>query len=134
MRRRQGRHVGYPIALAVLAAVVTLSGCTQFRTIDSSADGRLIQLETGDTLVVRLRGNPSTGASWAFIEPPNPMVLEQVGEMSFVADEEDVCGSPGTFTLRFRAAKSGTTQLNLEYGRAWEDEILEAFSAIVYVR
>ena len=134
MRRRQGEHIGYPIALAVLAVIVTLSGCTQVRTIDASDDGRLIQLERGDTLVVRLRGNPSTGASWAFVEPPNPMVLEQVGEMTFVADDEDVCGSPGTFTFRFRAVQSGTTRLNLRYGRAWEDEILDAFSAIVYVR
>ena len=134
MRRRQGGLVGYPIALAVLAVIVTLSGCTQVRTIDASDDGRLIQLERGDTLVVRLRGNPSTGASWAFVEPPNPMVLEQVGEMTFVADDEDVCGSPGTFTFRFRALKSGTTRLNLRYGRAWEDEILDGFSAIVFVR
>jgi len=134
MRRRQAAHAEPLIVLAVFVAAVMLSACTQLQTVDESADGRLVQLEMGDTLVLRLRGNSTTGASWAFVESPNPMVLETIGEMSFAADVGNVCGSPGTFTFRFRAVDSGTTHLDLRYGRAWEDENLDTFSVIVYVR
>ncbi len=117
-----------------LVVVASLVGCARMQVADASSDGRLIQMREGDLLTIRLRGNPSTGAGWAFAQELNPMVLELTEEMSFSADADDVCGSPGTFVLRLRAVGLGTTQVVLQYGRAWEDEVLEQFTIIVYVR
>ncbi|MBN1859218.1 protease inhibitor I42 family protein [Candidatus Bipolaricaulota bacterium] len=131
MVRRWSWSVG--LALALVAVLASLAGCIRIEVVDASADGGLVRLRDGDLLTIRLRGNPSTGASWAFSWEPDPMVLELTEDVSFSADSEDVCGSPGTFTFRLRAVGTGTTQVALEYGRAWEEDVLDQFTVIVYV-
>lgn len=133
MIRRRWKPVGWSAAVVLMVAMAVLSGCARIQVVDATADGGLIQLREGDLVTVHLRGNPSTGASWAFSQPLDSTVLEPTDEISFSADVDDVCGSPGTFTLRFRAVGPGTTRIALQYGRAWEDDVLDAFAVIVYV-
>jgi inhibitor of cysteine peptidase len=80
--------------------------------------GKTIELKSGDTLLVTLEGNLTTGYNWV-MSPQDPAVLQQVGEPEVKADS-DKLGSPGLITLKFKAATTGQTNLRLEYKRPWE--------------
>ena len=75
-------------------------------------------MKTGDTLVVSLEGNITTGYNWV-PAPQNPALLEQVGDTE-VTPANDKLGAPGKIILKFKAAAQGKTTLHLDYKRAWE--------------
>lgn len=139
---------------AVLLAAVVLAGCGPARGVDRGADvakadvkeilvekkdsGSRVELEKGQTLVVTLESNPSTGYSWEVAEGAGT-VLQQKGEADFKsssAGDQQLVGAGGTETLRFEAAGAGETTLKLVYYRPWEKgvEPLETFSVQVIVR
>ncbi len=127
------------IALLTLLLALTLAtGCSPQQqevkaTIDD--DGREKQLKKGQTLVVTLEGNPTTGYSWEVAEPLDEQVLRLVGEPEFKA-ESDLVGAGGVQILRFEAVNAGKTTLKLAYRRHWEEgvEPLETYSIQVVVR
>jgi inhibitor of cysteine peptidase len=86
--------------------------------VDDEDAGSIVQLAPGETLVIELDGNPSTGFNW-FVESIDEAVLRQAGDAEFEA-ERDVSGSPGIVTLRFTAVAEGTTTLALAYYRDFE--------------
>lgn len=127
------------IALLILLVALTLAtGCSpQQQEVKAAIDdnGREMQLKKGQTLVVTLEGNPTTGYSWEVAEPLDEQVLRQVGEAEFKAESELV-GAGGVQILRFEAANTGTTTLKLVYHRPWEKDVdpLETYSLQVVVR
>ena len=80
-----------------------------------------IEVNVGDTLVVELEGNPTTGFTWEAVEL-DQAVLEQVGEPEFTA-QSDLLGAPGVIVLRFKANGPGQTLLKLVYRRPWEQDV-----------
>ena len=80
--------------------------------------GKTIEMKTGDTLVVSLDGNITTGFNWIPAHQ-NPALLEQVGDTE-VTPANDELGAPGKIVLKFKAAAQGETTLHLDYKRAWE--------------
>lgn len=93
---------------------------------DSSADARVatqaqngetIALAQGETLVVKLAGNPTTGYQWT-VAQIDADYLQDLGS-TYAADSSAI-GSGGTYAFRFEARKPGTTDLVLAYRRAWE--------------
>ena len=124
------------IALFLLLGwLFLLHGCLFPTVVTKEDDGRLVTLDRGDLLVVRLEGNPSSGYEWELVDPLDQGVLEQVGEREFVSEgNDDIVGAPGTFVFRFRAVASGTIPLQFVYERPWEEEPIETFSVVVYVR
>ncbi len=141
----------FPIGKSVMAVLLgimvlgAVSGCAGQTTasgtgtglepvaLDASDSGSRIQLQKGQTLVVELEHNPSTGYNWEAVDL-DQAVLKQVGEPEFEA-ESDLLGAPGTLTLRFEAAGAGETELSLVYHRSWEEdaEPLETFTVQVTV-
>ncbi len=127
------------IALLTLLLALTLAtACSpqqQEVKATTADDGREMQLKKGQTLVVTLEGNPTTGYSWEAAEPLDEQVLRQVGEAEFKAESEAL-GAGGVQTLRFEAVKAGTTTLKLVYHRPWEEDVdpLETYSIQVVVR
>ena len=81
--------------------------------------GKTITLKTGDTLVVSLDGNMTTGFNWV-PAPQNPVLLKQVGEPEVTPDSSEL-GAPGKIVLKFEAAAKGQTILHLDYKRPWEE-------------
>lgn len=95
-------------------------------------DGRAIALAAGDTLIVELEGNPTTGYTWE-LEAIDESILSLVGEPDYRSDS-DLVGSPGAFTFTFEAAEPGETALRLVYLRPWEDvEPIQTFSVSITV-
>jgi inhibitor of cysteine peptidase len=118
--------------MAALLVVASLAACAPGETrVTKSDDGGRVSLRVGQTLVVELPGNPSTGYSWT--GGGQDGVLVPSGEPEFVADSE-MLGSPGTVVLRFEAARPGETRLSLAYERSWETtEPIDTFSLAVTV-
>jgi inhibitor of cysteine peptidase len=126
------------VLLTLLIALTTAAACSpQQQEVKAGIgdDGREMQLKKGQTLVVTLEGNPTTGYSWEVAEPLNEQVLRQVGEAEFKA-ESDRVGAGGVQILRFEAVNAGKTTLELVYHRPWEKDVepLETYSIQVVVQ
>jgi inhibitor of cysteine peptidase len=124
--------------LTLMIALTIVTACSpQQQEVQATVDdaGREMELKKGQTLVVTLEGNPTTGYSWEVAEPLDGQVLRQVGEPEFKAESEAL-GAGGEQTLRFEAVNTGKMTLKLVYHRPWEKGVdpLETYSIQVVVR
>jgi inhibitor of cysteine peptidase len=124
--------------LTLLIALTVATGCSpQQQEVKAGIDddGREMQLKKGQTLVVTLEGNPTTGYSWEVAEPLDEQVLRQAGEAEF-KPESEALGAGGVQILRFEAVNAGQITLKLVYHRPWEKDVepLETYSIQVVVR
>ncbi len=130
------------ITLTVISAllVLALAACSQTAnaasttSIGSADAGKTISLHKGDSLVVTLDGNVTTGYTW-LAEPMDPAILKQVGEATY-APENTKVGAPGKITLTFQAVKTGQSELVLNYMRPFEKNTapLNTFEVTVVVK
>lgn len=74
----------------------------------------------GDTIIVALCSNPSTGFQWSEVaQISDPTVLEQL-EHKFVGPEaQEAVGVAGSEIWTFTALNKGTTTVSMEYSRPW---------------
>ncbi len=109
--------------IAVLLTLsVLLGACSQVEPIrvDERHEGRSLLLRTGQSLIVSLESNPSTGFGWYRVEPTEPILVME-GEPRFIPGEgAELAGAPGRQELVFVGGRKGVTTLKLTYGRAWE--------------
>jgi predicted secreted protein len=111
-------------ALVALTAILLLvvppfaSGATSGRTttVGIAWNGKEIKLRSGDTLVVRLAGNETTGFRWAIVS--RPKALKLVGS-TYSTSPPGRIGQGGTFSFRL-SALGGRGTLKLAYRRPWE--------------
>lgn len=111
-------------------------------TINDSINHKQINLEKGKILMIKLSANPSTGYNWQIIKN-DPQKLKPLGDSVFeplptAAGESQVklIGSPENQVFRFLAQNSGSTQLKLQYSRAWEKNIppIKTYQITVKIR
>jgi len=125
------------VVTVVLLVAVGLGGCLPSVHALTEADhGRLVVVEVGDEIVIRLSGNASTGYQW---ERSSPTEFESTALAPIAeADYESLGsapGSPGLFTFRYIAVERGTVTLQFEYRRPWEDEPpLDRISIVLWAR
>ena len=105
--------------------------------VNEGDGGGQVELELGQTLIVTLESNPSTGYRWEQGENPES-ILKQIGEAEFTPSETGgppLVGAGGWEILRFRAVSAGQMTLQLVYHRPWEEgvEPLKTFSLQVVV-
>ncbi len=86
--------------------------------VTEADQGKNIMLNPGDSLVITLVSNPSTGYAWE-VKPVDHAVLALIGEPAFKADSDSL-GAPGKTTLNFQTAASGSQALTLLYRRSFE--------------
>jgi inhibitor of cysteine peptidase len=88
---------------------------------DESFDGRKIELHVGETLLVKLPENASTGYRW-IIPPESARKLEKIlrTEEQPVPGPGNLIGRPGLRNFYFQALKPGKVELELYYQRPWE--------------
>ena len=108
--------------LVLMAGIVAACGPAPVDqvTIGEQDAGKTIQLKVGDTLVVSLEGNITTGYNW-IAAPQDPVLLEQVGEAE-VTPDSNLIGASGKIVLQFKATTQGQTNLHLDYKRPWEQD------------
>ncbi len=115
------------LALAFLIVLISagFSGCaTASNPVYGEADsGRTILVERGETFVVELPSNPSTGYTWS-LKRLNSAIVQQVGSPVFIpaSDSEGLVGVGGMEVWTFRAGGWGDARMEFAYQRAWEGE------------
>lgn len=125
--------------LGIFLVILLLSGgCSVAEVnLNVSNDGGQQTLARGQTLVVALDSNPTTGYGWA-VADVDKNVLRQVGDSVYQSSNTNpgVMGAGGTETFRFEAASAGTTTLKLIYRRSWETGVapIKTFTVQVTVR
>jgi inhibitor of cysteine peptidase len=93
--------------------------------ITDQDDGKDIELPAGDTLVLRLTSNPSTGYSWAIKGDPSPLKLVKSSTKK-TGQNGHAVGAPVTQEFRLTAVSAGMASLTLEYRRPWEHNVAPA--------
>jgi len=88
--------------------------------VTASDNGTTITSHLGDTILVRLNENPTTGYRWQIERLDGPLEL---GEDSFQVSVGALIGSGGTREFRFRSTSVGTAKLELKHWQAWEGEL-----------
>jgi inhibitor of cysteine peptidase len=114
-------------AIFAWIAGLALTGCTTSRlsehprTLTEEEDGRRIAMQVGETLVVRLPSNPSTGYGWVNSSSGETTLRREIdGTYQPGPRPEGVVGSGGTEVWQFRVIHVGRESLRFEYQRPWE--------------
>lgn len=100
------------IALVLCVALSTPAALAAQQTVTNADNNSQVTLELGDTLVVRLRSNPSTGYRWS-VAQNNPSILAPFGRPT--TEGGGLPGAPGFQVFRFRAVGAGGEALILLY-------------------
>ena len=130
---RIARQVSLAMLVLAALALFAAAGCTKAADSGSSSSGtksgvvvvtiddadKTVTVAPGQTLEVKLDGNPSTGYTWTVASAPE--FLKSEGEPTFESEAESgVVGAAGTQTLTFSVTAAGSGELSLSYLRPWE--------------
>lgn len=117
----------------LLILVELMSACATGQTsggattqLSEADNGRALDLRVGDTVAVRLPGNPTTGYQWELAEA-DEAIIRQLGEPE-VTPASSALGRGGTIALRFETVGAGQTTLRLIYRRPFEPDAAPAQS------
>ncbi len=131
MRRRTLRGPVAGAAVVALAALVVapLVGCGTGEPAEKSspatvevtptaASGTTVDARVGDTVIVSLDANATTGYEWTFT-PGDTFTIEN---SEYVPDPnpEGLAGSGGTQIVTLKVTKTGASDLVGAYARSWE--------------
>jgi len=111
------------LVTVVMMAVCLMTGCT--REVNTHSDsGQAIDIGVNQEFVIALGSNPTTGYMWQ--ESYDKNVLELVEKTYELGEEakQGVVGAGGVDYFRFKALKTGETEITLVYKRPWEEESL----------
>lgn len=106
------------------------------KTVTSKDDEKLVTLNIGDKLVIKLPGNYTTGYQWEVVEGYDDDVIRQEGKGEYKPEKTDRVGAGGIAVFTFTATGTGRTDLNLEYRRPWEKngDVPEDYEITVLVK
>ncbi len=110
-----------------------LQGSTVEVAVPDGSSAERVTMAVGQTLVVALRGNATTGYNWDVTDWGDGKVIKYSGQSEYKVDRTDLMGSPGTHRFRFSAVGPGTVELRLRYARPWEKENADAKSVTIEV-
>lgn len=132
MKTRIATPMIFILIVGMLAACNT--NATDTVNISEQDAGKTIEVKAGDTIVISLEGNITTGFNW-IPAPQDPVLLEQIGDIE-VTPVSDAIGAPGTIVLKFKANEKGQTVLRLDYKRSWEEDVApeKTFDVTVVVK
>ena len=123
-------------SFVVLMSTVLLSSCAgaPATTYSKSDRGKTITVNVGDTFMITLEGNPTTGYAWEAL-PDSAGILSMVGDPDYDSSSKLV-GSGGMYTFTFKADAVGETTLELIYHRSFEQGVdpIETFQLTVDVK
>ncbi len=75
--------------------------------------------DIGQTIVLTLESNATTGYSWQLTDPVDSKVVKFISD-NYVAPESNLVGAGGVEEWTFKAVGKGKTKIKLEYVRPWE--------------
>lgn len=117
--RRVGLAVMLVVALALAGCSLTGAGVAGPVAIDKDDNGKTIALSVGQTLLVSLPANPSTGYDWT-VTGALPPQLRASADSFDASGTPGVVGAGGTQVLSYDVVRAGSGRLALGYARPWE--------------
>ncbi len=94
--------------------------------VDGSQSGQQIEVAKGDVIKVTLDSNVTTGFQWSLVSNSDESVVSLI-DHEYIAPPttqgEPVVGAGGSEEWRFSASTQGTSRLQMEYSRPWEETI-----------
>jgi inhibitor of cysteine peptidase len=114
--------------------LLSLSSCgNQTVVITKTENGKSVQAHSGDTIVLQLDENASTGYTWAASKTDATILALQ--DSTYTASG-NVPGSGGTRVFTFLAKKAGTVHLQLKYWRSFvgDSSVTQRYSVTVEVQ
>jgi len=103
--------------LMVLVATCLVAGCVG--EVETYTDpGQMVTIGAGQQFVIALGSNPTTGYSWQ--ESYDQTMLELVEKTYKEEAKQGVVGAGGVEYFRFKALKTGETEITLTYEQPWE--------------
>lgn len=94
-------------------------GCANNEAILPIADFKVTKNET---FKINLTSNPSTGDSWKWSNKNDIYIVDTLKiEYKPLNSDPQILGGSGIETWIFKAIKSGTQIIKLEYNRSWEN-------------
>ena len=132
------RHHGSPRCsspcLAVWFALLCCAGPLAADLVLTEDDnGRTAGAQVGQSIAVRLRGNPSTGFAWVLASLDGSALVAD-GDPVYIPDPGGGAGTGGTFEFAFRAATAGSGALAFDYRYPWDPlSTIDTFAVTVVV-
>jgi inhibitor of cysteine peptidase len=118
---------------AVGAGAVCTGGSSNLN-VDDSYSGKQVELSVGQSLVVTLDSNASTGYSWHLAQISDETVLSNTGN-KYISPQTTLVGAGGKEEWTFKAIKKGTSTISMGYSRPWESTPpAETFDLTVVVK
>jgi inhibitor of cysteine peptidase len=111
------------LLLPTLLTLLSACAMTPPSTVDVDSAKRCpLELHAGQTLVVTLPSNPTTGLRWS-VSDAAPGVLQSLGPEVYTNPEDaDIVGAAGLSTWRFKVTGAGEGRLKMRYQRPWETD------------
>jgi inhibitor of cysteine peptidase len=103
-------------------------------TLTEADQGKTVTVRPGQSVVVQLAENPTTGFRWALAQGNEEIVT--LRDSNYVMAPGAGIGGGGQRTFTFEARKPGSVQLQLKLWREWEGEpsVLQRFNVTIEVR
>ena len=122
------------VAGFAVGAGTACSGGSNNLNVDDSYSGKQVELSVGQSLVVTLESNATTGYSWALFQNSDEGVLNKTGN-EYVAPQTTLVGAGGKEEWTFKALKKGISTISMGYSRSWESTPpVETFDLTVVVK
>ena len=114
------RVVFFIAVLVLMGGLVASCGGVKTHTNHSET----IKVSVDQEFIIALDSNPTTGYDWE--ESYDNSILTLIDD-EYNPDEKaaGLVGAGGTQYFRFKALKTGDTEITLAYKRSWETEVLE---------
>jgi inhibitor of cysteine peptidase len=90
--------------------------------LDGSKSNGKLELNVGDSLMVNLMGNPTTGYQWQ-VASLSSEVLDWTEGPTYQPSTPGRIGSGGIFRFGFKAVRKGRATVKLVYRRSWEEGV-----------
>ncbi len=119
------------LIFAAFTTLLSLSACSQASPVslkipyeDFMEDQHFtwaVNVDIGDTIMVTLGSNPTTGFIWPDIAQINNQKIVKQTDHNFVTPGQTaVTGASGNDVWTFMAFKTGTTIISMDYSQPWE--------------
>jgi len=88
--------------------------------VDDAYNGKTLTLPVGETFMLSLQGNPSSGYEWSMDNGNDEVLLTTLDKGFKTQQSSDLLGQIGKFYWKFKALQPGSTHIKLVYARPWE--------------
>lgn len=96
-----------------------------------SDKGKTFEPHQGDSILIRLEENPTTGYIWE-VDVANDQII-YLKDSNFSTANDTVIGGGGIRIFTFTAQSPGTGEVKLELRREWEEKAIDHFGVTIHV-